>query len=120
LRNIELILNRLGFLQIREKLIELEKTAGPRKKEMRSSKSSRSYDNGNDRRRYVGARELDGRSRLHRSKSRERKSRDDRKHESKSSRYEKRSRSPRKSRSRSRSRGHSSSYRRRDRSRDRR
>lgn len=111
----------LGFLQIREKLIELEKTAGPRKKEMRSSKTNRSYDNGNDRRRYVGARELDGRSRLHRSKSRERKSRDDRKQESKSSRYERKSRSPRKSRSRSRSRGHSSSsYRRRDRSRDRR
>lgn len=104
-------------MQIREKLIELEKTAGPRKKEVRSK--NRSYDGGNDRRRFVGARELDGRSRLHRSKSRERK-RDERKYESKSRHDSRRSRSPRKSRSRSRGHSSSSASRRRDRSRDRR
>lgn len=112
----------LGFLSIREKLAELEKTAAPRKKELDRSRN-RSYES--DRRyRYVGARELDGRSRVHRSRSRERKY-DSSKRESKSSssRYESRrsrSRSPKNSR-RSRSpRGHSSSHRRRDRSRDRR
>lgn len=107
----------LGFLSIREKLQELEKTAGPRKKDVRSQNRSRSsYEssasNHNDRRRFVGARELDGRSRLHRSRSRERKY-DSSKRESKSSRHDRRSRS------RSRSRGHSSSYK-RHRSRDRR
>lgn len=111
----------LGFLSIREKLIELEKTAAPRKKELDRSRN-RSYDS--DRRRYVGARELDGRSRVHRSRSRERKydsKRDSNK--SSSSRYEssrRSSRSPHNNR-RSRSpRGHSSSYKRRDRSRERR
>jgi len=120
----------LGFLSIREKLQELEKTAAPRKKEMRN-RSRSSYDtqsgNSNDRRRYVGARELDGRSRLHRSRSRDRKY-DSSKRDSKSSRHDsRRSKSPsssyhsssRRSRSRSRSRGHSSSYK-RHRSRDRR
>lgn len=120
----------LGFLSIREKLQELEKTAAPRKKDMRTNRSRSSYEGGasnnNDRRRYVGARELDGRSRLHRSRSRERKY-DSSKRDTKSSRHEsKRSKSPsssrhtaRRSRSRSRSRGHSSSYK-RHRSRDRR
>lgn len=103
-----------GFLSIREKLQELEKTAGPRKKEVRN-RSRSSYDTGasshNDRRRYVGARELDGRSRLHRSRSRERKY--------DSSKRDSKPRHERRSRSRSRSRGHSSSYK-RHRSRDRR
>lgn len=102
-----------GFLSIREKLQELEKTAAPRKKELRNR--TRSNYESNDRRRFVGARELDGRSRLHRSRSRER--RNESKRESKSS-NSRRSKSPR--RSRSRSRGHSSSSYRRHRSRDRR
>lgn len=109
----------LGFLSIREKLTELEKTAAPRKKELDRSRN-RSYDP-DQRRRFVGARELDGRSRVHRSRSRER-SKYDSKRDSKSSssRYEsRRSRSPNNSR-RSRSpRGHSSSYKRRERSRER-
>ncbi|KAG5679742.1 hypothetical protein PVAND_009286 [Polypedilum vanderplanki] len=110
----------LGFLSIREKLAELEKTAGPRKKELDRSRN-RSYD-ADRRHRYVGARELDGRSRVHRSRSRERKYDSKRESKSSSSRYEsRRSRSPKSSSRRSRSpRGHSSSYRRRDRSRDRR
>lgn len=115
--NKQKLFRTLGFLSIREKLQELEKTAGPRKKDVRTQNRSRSsYEssssNHNDRRRFVGARELDGRSRLHRSRSRERKY-DSSKRESKSSRHDRRSRS------RSRSRGHSSSYK-RHRSRDRR
>lgn len=63
----------LGFLAIREKLIELEKTAGPRRDELRKSGRHREYDDRFSRRSYyVGSRELDRRSRMHRSKSRER------------------------------------------------
>lgn len=64
----------LGFLEIREKLQELEKTAEPRKNELRRSNRG-SWERGADnwRSRYVGGRELDRRSRVHRSRSRERK-----------------------------------------------
>jgi RNA-binding protein Luc7-like 2 len=67
----------LGFLAIREKLIELEKTAGPRKLDMkRSGYREREYEEtrygGGRSRYYVGGRELDRRSRMHRSRSRER------------------------------------------------
>ena len=114
----------LGFLSIREKLVELEKTAAPRKKDIDRSRNRSSYESSSDRRRYVGARELDGRSRVHRSRSRERKYDSKRENnKSSSSRYDSRrnSRSPHNSARRSRSpRGHSSSYKRRDRSRDRR
>ncbi|ALC43903.1 CG7564 [Drosophila busckii] len=64
----------LGFLTIREKLIELEKTAAPRKAELkRSGKIPEREEDGRGRQRYfVGGRELDRRSRVHRSRSRER------------------------------------------------
>ncbi|XP_068142239.1 putative RNA-binding protein Luc7-like 1 [Drosophila tropicalis] len=64
----------LGFLTIREKLIELEKTAAPRKAELkRTGKIPDRDDEGRSRNRYfVGGRELDRRSRVHRSRSRER------------------------------------------------
>lgn len=64
----------LGFLTIREKLIELEKTAAPRKAELkRTGKMPDRDDEGRGRNRYfVGGRELDRRSRVHRSRSRER------------------------------------------------
>ncbi|XP_037720639.1 putative RNA-binding protein Luc7-like 1 [Drosophila subpulchrella] len=64
----------LGFLTIREKLIELEKTAAPRKAELkRTGKMTDRDDEGRGRNRYfVGGRELDRRSRVHRSRSRER------------------------------------------------
>lgn len=62
----------LGFLAIREKLIELEKTAGPRKEQLRKSGRRGEYDDRFSRRNYyVGSRELDRRSRMHRSRSRE-------------------------------------------------
>jgi RNA-binding protein Luc7-like 2 len=70
----------LGFLAIREKLTELEKTAGPRKLELkRSGYRDRDHDDsrygggrGGGSRYYVGGRELDRRSRMHRSRSRDR------------------------------------------------
>ncbi|KAH8397542.1 hypothetical protein KR222_009102 [Zaprionus bogoriensis] len=64
----------LGFLTIREKLIELEKTAAPRKAELkRSGKIPDREEDARGRNRYfVGGRELDRRSRVHRSRSRER------------------------------------------------
>ncbi|CAD7080411.1 unnamed protein product [Hermetia illucens] len=104
----------LGFMAIREKLAELEKTAGPRKAEMKRGGSYRDRDDDKYKSRYyVGGRELDRRSRVHRSRSRERKSK------SGSSR-----RQPSRSRSRSRSPSNRSSSsrhqsRRRSRSRDR-
>jgi hypothetical protein len=63
----------LGFLAIREKLTELEKTAGPRKKELQRNgyRAEREYEDYR-RSRYVGGRELDRRSRIHRSRSRDR------------------------------------------------
>ncbi|XP_067645698.1 putative RNA-binding protein Luc7-like 2 [Eurosta solidaginis] len=63
----------LGFLSIREKLIELEKTAGPRKAELkRSGKMDERCDDRQRSRYFVGGRELDRRSRVHRSRSRDR------------------------------------------------
>lgn len=65
----------LGFLAIREKLIELEKTAGPRQKEMRRNgrRDGASFDDDRARSRFVGSRELDRRSRaLVRDKDRDR------------------------------------------------
>ncbi|XP_030386191.1 putative RNA-binding protein Luc7-like 1 [Scaptodrosophila lebanonensis] len=64
----------LGFLTIREKLIELEKTAAPRKAELkRTGKIPDRDEDARQRNRYfVGGRELDRRSRVHRSRSRER------------------------------------------------
>lgn len=63
----------LGFLSIREKLAELEKTAGPRKAELKRTGKIHERDDERSRSRYfVGGRELDRRSRVHRSRSRER------------------------------------------------
>lgn len=64
----------LGFLEIREKLAELEKTAGPRKAELKKTGRDRDYEDRRNKynRYYVGGRELDRRSRIHRSRSRER------------------------------------------------
>lgn len=62
----------LGFLAIREKLASLEKTAGPRKTELKKS-GYREREDDRRSRYYVGGRELDRRSRMHRSRSRERK-----------------------------------------------
>ncbi|XP_033243200.1 putative RNA-binding protein Luc7-like 1 [Drosophila miranda] len=65
----------LGFLTIREKLIELEKTAAPRKVELKRTGKIPDRDEegrGGRNRYFVGGRELDRRSRVHRSRSRER------------------------------------------------
>lgn len=63
----------LGFLTIREKLASLEKTAGPRKDELKRTGKMLERDDGRSRSRYfVGGRELDRRSRVHRSRSHER------------------------------------------------
>uniref|UniRef100_A0A182JYL9 Uncharacterized protein n=1 Tax=Anopheles christyi TaxID=43041 RepID=A0A182JYL9_9DIPT len=60
----------LGFLAIREKLAELEKTAAPRQKELRKTGRDRDHED-RSRSRYVGGRELDRRSRaLARSRDR--------------------------------------------------
>ncbi|XP_053690548.1 putative RNA-binding protein Luc7-like 2 isoform X2 [Sabethes cyaneus] len=54
----------LGFLAIREKLTELEKTALPRQKELRKNgRRDGDFDDGRGRSRFVGGRELDRRSR---------------------------------------------------------
>ncbi|GAB0098002.1 putative RNA-binding protein Luc7-like 2 [Sergentomyia squamirostris] len=100
----------LGFMAIREKLTELEKTAGPRKADLRRSGRSgeREYEERSRSRYYVGGRELDRRSRVHRSRSRER--------ANKSSRRSSRSRSRSRSRTSSRRRSYS---RERDRERER-
>lgn len=88
-----------------------QKTAGPRKADLKRSghRSEREYDDSNKfkNRYYVGGRELDRRSRVHRERSRSR----ERKHGGKSS--------SKKSRSRSRSRSRSHHSRRRSYSRDR-
>lgn len=74
----------LGFIKIREKLTELEKTAEKRKEEKRVNTRDRGIDRERDREdrykerhreQYVGGRELDRRSKRHRSKSRERRER---------------------------------------------
>lgn len=63
----------LGFLTIREKLASLEKTAGPRKDELkRAGKIHERVDDRSRSRYFVGGRELDRRSRVHRSRSHER------------------------------------------------
>lgn len=63
----------LGFLTIREKLVELEKTAGPRKAELKRAGKIHEREGDRHRSRYfVGGRELDRRSRVHRSRSRDR------------------------------------------------
>lgn len=112
----------LGFLTIREKLMELEKTAGPRKEQLRRQGRNRDYEDSGRNRYYVGGRELDRRSRIHRSKSKE-KERGGSSTGDKSDRGERershKSSSRKRSRSRSRSRGHhKSSSHRRSRSRD--
>ncbi|XP_060523369.1 putative RNA-binding protein Luc7-like 1 isoform X2 [Cylas formicarius] len=73
----------LGFIKIREKLAELEKTADKRKEERRKAFKDRDRDEDRDRysdrrhrEHYVGGRELDRRSKRHRSKSRDRKDRE--------------------------------------------
>lgn len=74
----------LGFIKIREKLADLEKTAEKRREERRKSLRDRdSEDRYRERERshYVGGRELDRRSRRHRSRSR------DRRRHTESSRY---------------------------------
>lgn len=63
----------LGFLAIREKLTVLEKTAGPRKLDMKRSGYRGEREDDRRSRYYIGGRELDRRSRMHRSRSRERK-----------------------------------------------
>ncbi|KAL5291115.1 LUC7L family protein [Megaselia abdita] len=64
----------LGFMTIRDKLIELEKTAGPRKADLRRNGKYREREDDRHKSRFfVGGRELDRRSRVHRSRSRERK-----------------------------------------------
>ncbi|XP_044732062.1 putative RNA-binding protein Luc7-like 1 isoform X2 [Chrysoperla carnea] len=110
----------LGFIKIREKLAELEKTAEKRREERRQAMRDRDrYDERDHRYRrernhYVGGRELDRRSRRHRSRSRERR------HLISPSRgSSRRSRSGSRSRSRrSHSRHSGSSDRRRERDRD--
>lgn len=64
----------LGFIRIREKLAELEKTAEKRREERRKARTDRDDDRYRERERshYVGGRELDRRSRRHRSRSRDR------------------------------------------------
>jgi RNA-binding protein Luc7-like 2 len=114
----------LGFIKIREKLAELEKTADKRKEEKRKTRDRDRDDSRDDRYRerhreqYVGGRELDRRSKRHRSRSRDRKEREqrsdrDRDNRSRSHRSRSRSRDRR-----SHSRHSSSSDKRRDRDRD--
>lgn len=114
----------LGFIKIREKLQELEKTSEKRKEERRKAMKDKDRDDDYSGRRYrehyVGGRELDRRSRRHRSKSRDRRDRDrDRNRDKDQERERKRSKSRSRSRSR-RSHSHhsSSSDKRRDRDRD--
>ncbi|VEN41087.1 unnamed protein product [Callosobruchus maculatus] len=106
----------LGFIKIREKLAELEKTAEKRKEEKRRAGKDRDrdddrYEGRRYREQYVGSRELDRRSRRHRSRSKDRKERE------RESRKSNRSRSRSRDR-RSHSRHSSSSEKRRDRDRD--
>ncbi|XP_017774644.1 PREDICTED: putative RNA-binding protein Luc7-like 2 isoform X2 [Nicrophorus vespilloides] len=91
----------LGFIKIREKLSELEKTSEKRKEEKRNVTRDRGGDRERDREeryrerhreQYVGGRELDRRSKRHRSKSRERRDKDKDK-DSRSRSYRSRSRS---------------------------
>lgn len=115
----------LGFLAIREKLIELEKTAGPRQKELRRSgrREGGGFDDDRARSRFVGGRELDRRSRaLVRDKDRDRREgRDERKSSSERKRSPERKERSDRRRSRSRDRRSRSRDRHsRDRDRDRR
>ncbi|XP_018323987.1 putative RNA-binding protein Luc7-like 2 isoform X2 [Agrilus planipennis] len=100
----------LGFIKIREKLAELEKTSDKRKEERRKALRDRDRDYDREdryrernREHYVGGRELDRRSKRHRSRSRDRhRSREDKDRDERHS--SSRSRSSYKSRSRSRDR----------------
>lgn len=93
----------LGFMTIRDKLIELEKTAGPRKADLRRNGKYREREDDRHKSRFfVGGRELDRRSRVHRSRSRERKT-----GKSGSSTGKRSSKSKSRSRSRSRSKSYS-------------
>jgi len=108
----------LGFMTIREKLTELEKTAAPRKDFLKKTGNYRDRDDDRFKNRYyVGGRELDRRSRVHRSKSRDRERKRDA--ESTSGNNKRKSKSKSRSRSRSRSRSKSHHSRRRSRSRER-
>ncbi|XP_058062853.1 putative RNA-binding protein Luc7-like 2 isoform X1 [Anopheles bellator] len=121
----------LGFLAIREKLAELEKTAGPRQKELRKTGRDRDHED-RSRSRYVGGRELDRRSRaLARSRERKDSTRDQRPTEDRKEKSEGRDREQRdrrrssdrnrrsRSRDRSRERDRHNDRRRRSRSRER-
>ncbi|XP_022905108.1 putative RNA-binding protein Luc7-like 1 isoform X2 [Onthophagus taurus] len=115
----------LGFIKIREKLAELEKTSEKRKEERRKARDTDRDKDREDRYRhretYVGGRELDRRSKRHRSKSRERRDREREKDrgEQKSRSYRSKSRSrDRDRRSHSRHSGSGNSDRRRERDRD--
>lgn len=90
----------LGFMAIRDKLTELEKTAGPRKNDMKKSgRRERDHDDGSryKNRYYVGGRELDRRSRIHRGLEISRSPQ--RRNEGRSSKKSRRSRSRSRSRS---------------------
>ncbi|KAK4874883.1 hypothetical protein RN001_014243 [Aquatica leii] len=111
----------LGFIKIREKLQELEVTSEKRKEEKRKSMRERDRDYEREERyrerhreQYVGGRELDRRSKRHRSKSRERRHSDKDRDSNRSRNYRSRSRSRERSR-RSHSRHSSSSDKKRDR-----
>mgnify|MGYP003344445104 CR=1 FL=1 len=113
----------LGFIKIREKLTELETTSEKRKEEKRKSMRDRERDFEREERyrerhreQYVGGRELDRRSKRHRSKSRERHRHGDKEKErdNRNRSYRSRSRSRDRSR-RSHSRHSSSSDKKRDR-----
>lgn len=91
----------LGFMTIRDKLIDLEKTAGPRKADLRRNGKYREREDDRHKSRFfVGGRELDRRSRVHRSRSRERKTG---KSGDSSGKRSSKSKSPSRSRSRSKS-----------------
>ncbi|XP_019771485.1 putative RNA-binding protein Luc7-like 2 isoform X2 [Dendroctonus ponderosae] len=113
----------LGFIKIREKLMDLEKTADKRKDERKKAfKDKDRDDEGFSGRRYrehyVGGRELDRRSRRHRSKSRERRdNRDKERKDRDKDRERRRSRSKSRDRSR-RSHRSGSSDKKRDRERE--
>lgn len=71
----------LGFIKIREKLAELEKTSEKRMEERAKQKGERERDRDDryrerHREKYVGGRELDRRSKRHRSRSKDRREKD--------------------------------------------
>lgn len=72
----------LGFIKIREKLSELERNSEKRREEKKRSGKDRDRDDREDRydrryrEHYVGGRELDRRSKRHRSRSKDRRDRE--------------------------------------------